>query len=60
MDKFGQYTRGRGMLGLSEYIAVVLGQAAIIKVPYDVTMLNYKAKELNVDLDAITMCPWSV
>ena len=60
MDKFGQYTRDRDMLGLSSYIATVLGQAPSIKVPYDVTVLNYKAKELSMDLDAITMCGWSV
>ena len=46
------------MLGLSKYIATVLGQALSIKVPYDVTMLNYKAKELSMDLDAINV--WMV
>ena len=50
------------MLGLSKYIAAVLGQAPSIKlkVPYNVTMVNYKAKELSIDLDAINMCGWSV
>ena len=49
------------MLGLSKYIAAVLGRAPSIKVPYNVTMLNNnKAKELTVDLDAITTCGWSV
>ena len=45
---------------LGKYIAAVLGRAPSIKVPYNVTMLNNKAKELSMDLDAITMCGWSV